>query len=45
MFNVLLKTHGDFEVLLFELLDVIGLLPETLSLLVINRLGNQDVVV
>lgn len=39
------RTYRDFDVLLFQLLNVFNLLLEGLSLLVFNRFGNQDVVV
>lgn len=39
------RTYRDFNILLFQLLDVFNLLLEGLSLLVFNRFGNQDVVV
>lgn len=38
-------TYCDSHVLIFQLFNVLGLLLESLSLLVINCFGNQDVVI
>lgn len=43
--EVSLCSYSDFDVLLLQFFNVLGLLLEHLPLLVFNRLGNQDVVI